>query len=349
VTIGGALLEGQPDGWDFDYSQALDLVSRCIAAVDLNLSGFLVVTGADGVYGQIAATAAALAGATRVIVVVKESKARRRMSEQQVVDPLSFATFAHVVDRIEPTSRVDPWAWQGVDILLKCPEVGPQLRSAFELVPKTAVVALMAEPWELHPNLVDFETWQELGIKVAAPNLSHPLIDLLPQLAQSCRELVATAGLELRDRRIALLCDTPCGPFIQRALSDGGARVEMFPHPLVLTRTTWDAVVVALRPSVRPPMDINGLAAVLENARGTKLVQFSGEIDRVAARYFNLEVWPPRRGARSQLGLAADAIAPAAMIRRLVGSIKAAEAARRGAKLSSHDIGFLVDGDSMGG
>src|SRR5262249_29385453 len=209
----------------------------------------------------------------------KESRARQRMSEQQTADTLSFAAFAHVVDRIELTSRVDPSAWRSVDILLKCPELGPPLRSAFELVPKTAVVALMAEPWELHPDLIDFETCRELGIKVVAPNLDHPLIDLLPQLAQRCSELVAAAGLELRHRHIAVLCDTPCGPFIQRALTDGGARVEMFPHPLMLTRIAWDAVVVALRPSDRPPMDINGLAAILENARGTKLVQFSGEID----------------------------------------------------------------------
>jgi hypothetical protein len=107
----------------------------------------------------------------------------------------------------------------------------------------------------------------------------------------------------------------------------------------------WDAVVVALRPAEKPSMDINGLARVFEAARGSLLVQFSGEIDRLAARYFGLRIWPPRKPGRGQLGVSPEILGWYPTIRRLVGGLKAAEMARRGADLRHDSIGFIVGPD----
>ncbi|MDW6021591.1 hypothetical protein SAZ10_07405 [Mesorhizobium sp. BAC0120] len=237
---------------------------------------------------------------------------------------------------------MDPLAWRDVDILVCSPELGPISRSIVELLPSTAVVALMAEPWEVRPGLVDFDACDEVGIKVAVPNLRHPAIEQLPDLAQLCCRLISNAGLDPTGARVAVLCDTPCGPFIERALTNRGAKVQTFPHPLLLTRDDWDAVVVALRPSEKPAMDVNGLAAVSENARRALLVQFSGEIDRLAARYFGMQLWPQRKPARGQLGLALETLGEAPVFRRFVGGLKAADTVRRGAQLAADEIGFVL-------
>ncbi len=318
-------------------------MSQHLEIMDVDLTGLVVLTGACGAYEEALATVAGLAGAARVIAVCQESK-KRSQANAAAHNALPLAVFANVAGRVETLIRVDRACWPDVDILVSCPGLGPVTRSVVERLPPTAVVALMAEPWEIRPDLVDVEACGQMGIKIAAPNLGHPSIDLLPELAQRCCRLVSDAGVEPRGTRIAVLCDTPCGPFIERALTDRGAvDVQVFTHPMLLTRAAWDAVVVALRPSSSPPMDIKGLAAVMDKAGGAKLVQFSGEIDRVAANYFGFQVWPQRKPWRGRPGIAAEVLGPSAMVRRLVGGLKAAEAALHGAKLGSDEIGFVAD------
>jgi hypothetical protein len=326
---------------DFGQAHALDNLRRCIAEFDLDLTGRVVVAGTAE---KIAVGVAVLAGARRVIAIQPEPKRRRRMSEapQWEFPIVEFADLAGV----EIVSRMEARAWQSVDILVNSSEIGPISRSIIELLPPTAVVALMAEHWEVWPGQIDIDACDEAGIAVVAPNLGHPAIGQLPELAQLCSQLVSKAGVQVCGAKIAVLCDTPCRPFIERTLADLGADVQTFPHPLLLTRGDWDAVVVALRPSEKPPMDINGLAAIRENAHNAILVQFSGEIDRVASRYFGLQIWPPKKPERGRLGLALENLGATSMFRRIVGGLKAAEALRRGAELGADTIGFVIDRNS---
>jgi hypothetical protein len=118
--------------------------------------------------------------------------------------------------------------------------------------------------------------------------------------------------------------------------------VDLFAHPLLLTGNRWEAIVVAMQPSERPSMDISCLGRISETSRGALLVQFSGEIDRSAAHYFGLRVWPPKRPARGQLGLALETLGAAPTVRKLTGGLKAAEVAYRGAELGRDSVGFIV-------
>lgn len=322
-------------------AEVINAVRQGIVDFGLDLAGRVIVTGAAGELQATTAIAAALAGASRVIAVAPQQKGHRGIATARW-DALELAGHAGVSERLDVVSRMDARAWQAVDILVSCPQIGPVSRSVVELLPPHAVVALMAEPWELRPGMVDLDSCGEMHVKVVAPNLEHPSIALLPELGRLCCHLIDEAGVEAGGATIAVLCDTPCGPYIENALVARGAKVRMFPHPLLLLDDAWDAIVIALRPSEKSPMDINGLAKVFENARGAPLMQFSGEIDRLAARYFGLRVWPARKPARGQMGLPLEALGWSPMIRRVLGGLKAAESARRDVDLQGDSIGFLV-------
>jgi hypothetical protein len=330
---------------EVDEAHALDLVRRSIATLELDLSGLVVVTGVAGKYEQLAAAAAALAGAKWVLGVCRDPPRRVRAIGAPPCE-LPFAKLANAAERIEIVSRLDSPAWNGVDILVSSPELTPIARPVVELLPPTAVIALMAAPWEVGPHAVDIDACDKVGIKVAAPNLHHPFIGQLPELAQLCRRLIEDAGLDLTGAKIAVLCDTPFAPFIERALAGAGADIRTFPHPLLLTRNDWDAIVVALHPSERSSMDINGLAAIADNAPDALLLQFSGHIDRVAARYFGLRLWPQKRPVRGHLGQV-ESLGLAPMIRRLIAGLKAAEMARRGVPGGPESIGIVVRGGAI--
>ncbi|MFC3321583.1 hypothetical protein [Mesorhizobium cantuariense] len=330
---------------EIDIAGVLAIVRKQIALLDLDLSGLTVVVGATTGYQAVTATVAALANASRVVALTRISS--RHPSLAAIADAtLAFAKYAKVSERVEVTNHIDSRKWQDVDLVTYCLQVGPISRSLIELLPSHAVVSLMAEPWELRPGVVDFDACDEAGIKVAAPNLSHPAINLLPEFARLCCILLGDAGVDQRAARIAIVCDTPCAPSLEHALREGGARVSVFSHPVLLTDDAWDVIVVAMRPSEKPPMDINSLGRIARTSRQALLVQFSGGIDRSAASYFGLGVWPPKRPTRGQLGLPLDILGSAPLVRRLTGGLKAAEAAYRGAELGGDSVGFLVKAGS---
>jgi hypothetical protein len=327
-------------GWAMDIPQVLDVARRQIAKLGLDLSGATVVAGATAGYQAVVATMAALAGARRVFAITRDLKGAAHAADAT----LAFARLAGVADRIELLNRFDNRRWSDVDILLACPQVGQVTRSIAELLPQRVVVSLMAAPWELRPSDIDVDACDDLGIKVAALDLGHPAVMLLPELARlGCMALVE-AGVDPRLANVAVVSDTPCAPFIADALRGLRARASVFLHPDLLTADAWQAVVSAMRPSDRPPMNINGLGRIFERAPDAQFVQFSGEIDRTAAGYFGMRVWPAKKPARCQLGLSMDALGPEPVIRKVAGGLKAAEAAYRGVALGSGDIGFLVDG-----
>ncbi|RVD59198.1 hypothetical protein EN828_11850 [Mesorhizobium sp. M2D.F.Ca.ET.185.01.1.1] len=326
---------------EVDRASVIDAIRECIGKFQLDLDGQVVATGAGFGSEAIAATAAALAGARSVFALAVERKKHAR-SPATSWDALDLATHAGRSARLEIMRRIHPHQWNHVDILVSCPRTRPISRSTVEYLRPNSVVALMAEPWELSPEIVDLNACSEMQIKVAAPNLEHPTINLLPDLARLCCRLLRDAGINAANARIAVLCDTPCGRYIRDALIEQGARVTVYAHAQMLLPEMWDAVVVALRPAAKPSMDINGLARVSEAAHGSLLIQFSGEIDRLAARYFGLRVWPPRKPPRGQLGVSSEILGWYPTIRRLVGGLKAAEMARRGADLRRDGIGWII-------
>ena len=166
---------------------------------------------------------------------------------------MALARSADVSERIEIVNHFDSRRWRDVDIVVNCFQVGPISRSIVELLPLHAVISLMAEPWELRPGIVDILACDDVGIKVAAPNLVHPAIELLPEYGRLGGMLLDEAGIEPRDANLAVISDTPCAPFIDRVLRDKGARVSIFSHPQLLTAGPWDAIIVAMRPSDKPP------------------------------------------------------------------------------------------------
>jgi hypothetical protein len=330
---------------EIDRARTLAIVHKQIALLDLDLSGLTVVVGAATGYEAAAATVAALANAARVVAIARIP--HRHPSLTAAADAtLAFAEYAKVSERVELTSRIDSRKWQDVDLITNCLQVGPISRSLIELLPPHAVVSLMAEPWELLPGVVDFDACDEAGIKVTAPNLSHPSIALLPEFARLCCALLDDAGVDQLAARLAVVCDTPCAPFLAYALRERGARVSVFSHPSLLTDNVWDVIIVAMRPSDRQSMDINSLGRVAGTSRHTLLVQLSGKIDRSAASYFGLRVWPPKRPTSGQPSLPLDILGADPVIRRLTGGLKAAEAAYRGAEMGGDSVGFLVNAGS---
>src|SRR5262245_23066141 len=78
AQFGGAARHAPPHHSDAGHAHALDILRRCVSDMELDLTGLVVVASA---VGEIAVTAAALAGARRVIAVAREPKGPSRVNE----------------------------------------------------------------------------------------------------------------------------------------------------------------------------------------------------------------------------------------------------------------------------
>lgn len=326
---------------EINHSEVLDLVREQIATYQLNLVGLTVVTAAAAGYQAAMAVMASFAGANRVVALTRPSKGYPSTADTAAAT-LALGRAGGVGERIDLLGHLASARWAKTDIVAASVELGAISPSIIELLPAQAVIALMGEPWEFRPGFLDIDVCRAVGIKVVAPNLGHPAVGLLPDYATLCCKLLAEAGLDAHEARLAVVCDTPCAPFIEQALRERGAQVSVFAHPSHVTAQPWDGIILATRASEKPGMDINNLGRIVESAPNALLVQFSGGIDRSAAAYFGMRLWPPKKPGRGQLALPLEVLGPGPTLRRMVAGLKAAELAYRGVELDSETIGFMV-------
>lgn len=302
----------------------VDLIRAELDALSNDLSGLTVVTGAGSGFEGTAATMAAMAGARRVFALTRQSGLYPSAAEaaRATLEP---ARRAGVAGRIEVCGSIAGRDWGEVDILLNCRAIRPISRATIGLLPRRAVIGLMAASWELRPDVVDLQGSAAAGIKVVELDLDHPRIRLLAEFGRLCALLASETGLDLRGAPTALICDTPCRAFIERELAMRGAVVSSFAHPGLVTGEDWRLLVLAMRPSSATTMDVANLGRIGKSAPGAHIVQFSGTLDRSAAKYFGLTVWPARNPGRDQPGLPLEALGVELVLRKLAGGLKAAE------------------------
>jgi hypothetical protein len=189
-----------------------------------------------------------------------------------------------------------------------------------------AAIPLMYEAWELRPGDVDLVSCRRRGVRVAGTNERHPGVGVFPYLGPMAVKLLFDAGIAVRGCRLLVLCDNPFREHIRRGLTVAGARVvvseRLSDAHLALG---WDAVVVALRPTDRPCVGALDVQRLAEFAPGAVVVQFWGDIDRVALAAADVPVWPPDAPAPGHMGILPSGVGPEPIVRLQAGGLKVGE------------------------
>ncbi|WAJ27949.1 hypothetical protein [Antarcticirhabdus aurantiaca] len=330
--------------WTGEGRATIDAVDRMRRRVDrlgLDLSGLTVVTeAATGIYA-VTATIAAMANASRVFAIARDSALHGRF-EDAAAATLGLAASAGVSSRIEVARAVTPAMLGECDILTNSGHLRPIGRDIIDGLPRHAVIALMFEAWEFRESDLDLAACREKGIRVAAVNERHPLVGVFAFLGPLCAHLLADSGLPPDGRRILLLCDNPFAPFIERGLSQAGASVSIAERIGDADAGSWDAVVIALDPGRSPPLGEGDLARLASIAPGALLAQVWGDVDRLAAVRLGLVLCPPIEPARGHMGILLSSLGHEPVIRLQAGGLRAAELVRRGARPAPGGVAELL-------
>jgi hypothetical protein len=300
-----------------------DAVARC----RLDLGGLVVLTeAAIGAYASTAAIAA-LAGARHVHAFARDT--RYGTAVELGAQTLSLARAAGVADRVEILTDPPVSVAHEVDLMTNSGSLRPLTGELIARLPARAVVALMYEAWELRPSDIDLDACRRHGVPVAAVNERHPSVGVFAYLGPLALRLLHDAGIPVHGCRIALLCDNPFAPFIQATLEQLAEVVHSAADASDLPHERFDAVLVALRPGDGPVLDAAAAERLVARAGPAPIVQFWGDVDRMALRALGVPVWPPREPQSGHMAILLSALGPDAVVRLQAGGLRAAELVRR--------------------
>ncbi|MBP2291436.1 hypothetical protein [Azospirillum rugosum] len=307
----------------FNPARLVALMRAGVERCGLDLRGITVLTeAASGAYASTAILAA-LAGADRVHAVVKDTAYGSADAVRAEVEGL--AAMAGVADRLLIFTGDPVELAADTDLVTNSGHVRPIDARMIERLPGHAVIALMYEVWEYRPADIDLAACAARGIPVVGVNERHPSVDVFSFLGPLAVQELHAAGIPVYGSRIALLCDNPFAPFIERGLTGMGAEVLTVDHPGALPSGCWDAVLVALRPRGAPVFGADDAARVRRQSPGTVLVQYWGDVDRNAVHEAGLPLWPPAAPRPGHMAVLLPAIGPDPIVRLQAGGLRAAE------------------------
>ncbi|WP_295813372.1 hypothetical protein [uncultured Nitratireductor sp.] len=302
----------------------LALIEERIRAFDLNLSGLRVVVPVDS--GVLAATAAtALMAGAAAVTAVTPTPTRFQSAEEAADATTALAKAAGLVDGLTISERIDHETCRVTNLLMNGPSIRPITRSLIERLPDHSVVALMHEAWMTLAGEVDVEACLEHDVPISAVNESHPLVEGKGYQSALCLELFKQAEIQLADADVVLICDNPLSDNLEQGLRRAGAQVAVVAHANQIFEHDWDAIVLAKRPHEEPRLAIQDLGWIAKSAPNATVIQYWGDVDRKAARYFELKVWPQRTPGKGQWGIPLETLGAEPMLQRITGSLKAAQ------------------------
>lgn len=323
------------------------LLALCAEAVDrleLDLRGRTVVTeAATGAYA-VTPLLAAMAGATEVRALSRDSKYGTARDAEFAISKL--AGRAGVSVQFSRTKNAE--LFDGADVVTNSGHLRPLDAELISWLRPGSAISLMYEPWELRPGEVDLDACLARGVQVAGPNEHHPDIGVFAYSGVMAVKQLLDAGIPILGSRIFLLCDNVFAEDIRQGLVALGAKVTVSRDLEGPPPGRLDAVLVALSPRPTPVLGVNDLRQLGREHPGAVIVQFWGDVDREASAANGIEVWPPEAPAPGHMGVLPSAVGADPIVALQTGGLKVGELLTAGRPLTVIEEKFLLRVGTVG-
>ena len=311
----------------FEPQRLIRLVRETVAACELDLSGYTVMTeAASGAYA-VTPIAAALAGAKKVIAVTATTRYGHAADIDRNTQMLAAMAGIEpgIISVVETKEKA---ALASADIITNSGHVRPLDADVIGCLTPSAVVPLRFESWEIQAGRfdVDLAALQARGIAAAGTNERHPNVDVFSYLGLMAVKSLLEAGIAPYRARIAVLCDNPFAEYLRRGLEGAGAIVSLAADFETLRAgPRSDVVLVSQRPCWKPVLSLEDALWLARNAPDTLIAQFWGDLDRPMLDTLGLRYWPRIAPSPGHMAVLPSAIGPEAIIRLQIGGLKVAQ------------------------
>ena len=286
-----------PDG--HERRRITRIMEAAISDFELDLRDIGVLTEAASGYFATTPLLAALAGASPVVAVGRDSRFGSYLEIAREIE--LWARELNLGGRIifqEGRPSLDQLK---IDLVTNLGFVRPIDRPLLESLTSSAVVSLMWEPWEFREEDIDVACCERLGIPVFGTRETHPRLMTYQYLALVAARLLLEKGVEVFRSRVVVVGSDPFGSAIQKGLKEMSAMEVALIKPdndavakLYAGRDTpADAVVIAEhRNSESVVGGVNGIDPRQLRRDGTVLVHICGQVDIESIRAAELPIHP---------------------------------------------------------
>ncbi|MFQ5457033.1 MAG: hypothetical protein ACE5FC_01065 [Myxococcota bacterium] len=320
---------GEPCAREVHPERLRVLIARWISRLGLDLQDRIVVTEAGTNHFALTALIAAQAGADRVLTLSSDSRWGKAARAHAAVEDLRRALGAP--DRITPLKRFDEDVAARGNLFTNLGWVRPLDASRIAHMRPGAVIAAMCEAWEVREGDIDLSACARQGVRVAAVNEDHPLVDVFQHNGLLAVKMLQQLQIEIHGTRI---CVAGRGKFADRIapfLEDLGAAVSRA-HTLsgedaarALDRA--DALVVADYDRTDLILGEGGemtAADLIKCAPHVAVIQFAGWIRPEELLAAGLRVFPEEEVGARRMGRTMAYLGPAPLVGLHAAGMKAA-------------------------
>jgi hypothetical protein len=318
------------------------IMEAAISDFALDLRDIGVLTEAASGYFATTPLLAALAGASPVVAVGRDSRFGSYLEIAREIE--LWASELNLGGRIIFQEGRPSLGQLKIDLVTNLGFVRPIDRPLLESLTSSAVVSLMWEPWEFREEDIDFASCEGLRIPVFGTRETHPRLMTYQYLALVAARLLLEKGVEVFRSRVVVIGSDPFGSAIQKGLKELSAAEVALIKPgdgsvakLYAGRDApADAVVVAEH---RNPQSVIGGASGIDpwqlRRDGTLLVHICGQVDLESIRAADLPIHPDPPAPYGKMTVTTHYAGPTPVIDLHAAGLKVGEIgirARRGEK-----------------
>jgi hypothetical protein len=313
------------------------LMRDAIARLDMDLSGISVLTEAASGNYAVTPLIAAMAGASRVVALTRDSS---HGTTAEVTDYVGgLANHLGVSSRIQITDDRVAAADAHCDLVTNLGFVRPIDRAIVTSLSKDAVICLMWEPWEFRSADIDIEVCREHDVPIIGTHETDERIATFHYLGPLALKLLLEADIEVYRSRLLVIGEAPFLEPIVTALTMMGAMVEACSVSKGWSGTSGqseravaacDGVVVADHRSGQTVIGgQDGIPPRLLGAAGVAVVHICGVVDDEAMTAEGIHKVPARRVKPGYMAMATDYVGPRPVVDLHAAGLKVGEIAVR--------------------
>lgn len=318
-----------------DLNRCRRLAAETIRALDLDLSGLAVLTEAATGAFALTASLAALAGASRVLVIGRDS--RYGTAQEAIRQTRAVGEQWNCLGGIETLPGRETPQVSEADVVTNLGALRPLDDAFLARLKPTAVVPLMFETWEYRREDLDLDACHRHGVAVLGTNERHPGVEVLSYLGPLAVRLVLEAGVEIFRSRIVVLGSGVFAEESASALRALGAEVNVFCVARDGTFDRWgalqalpqaDALLVAEHHSRVPLL---GASCALDGRRlaglnrGLVIIHVAGAIDQADLAAAGIRLHPEVIAPPGYMSVSTAYVGPAPVVRLHIAGLKVGE------------------------
>ncbi|MFQ5786465.1 MAG: hypothetical protein ACE5H1_00640 [Thermodesulfobacteriota bacterium] len=203
-------------------TREIQIIRNFIAKVNLDLSGYTILTEVGSSNYLYTPIIAAFAGAHKVYAWTNNSW--YGSGSDNIKDCLELCKNFGLEDIIEFSNGTRPsYQIQEANIVTNSGFVRPINKEFISSMNKTAVISLMYEAWELRNEDVDVRYCREAGIKLSGVWENHPQLKVFSGVGPLAIKLSLEAGYEVYQNKIIVWSDDQFGKETVKSFENMGA------------------------------------------------------------------------------------------------------------------------------